>query len=346
MKITAELFEAFLKCPRKCWLRATGKAVGGNKYAEWVKTQDQSYRVSGIERLVEESSARRVATSPPAENLKTAKWRLATNLAIGSETNQNALEACIHGVERAPSEGRGKAAQFIPIRFTFTNKVGRDAKLLAAFDALVLSEALRRKVSVSKIIHGANYATLNVQTATLTAEVRKRIEQTVGMLSNQTPPDLILNRHCPECDFCKQCYRRAIDADELSLLANMSAKERQKLRSKGIFTVTQLSYTFRPRRRSKRLRDRREKYHHSLKALAIRERKIHVVGTPKLQIDGTPVYLDVEGLPERDFYYLIGLQIDNGDSAVQHSLWADTIGDEAKIWHSSSPSWKPLRSLY
>ena len=30
--------------------------------------------------------------------------------------------------------------------------------------------------------------------------------------------------------------------------AGMSAKERQKLRSKGIFTVTQLSYTFRPRR--------------------------------------------------------------------------------------------------
>ena len=52
----------------------------------------------------------------------------------------------------------------------------------------------------------------------------------------------------------------------------MSAKERQKLRSKGIFTVTQLSYTFRPRRRPKRLRDKREKYHHSLKALAIRRK--------------------------------------------------------------------------
>src|SRR5262249_39206852 len=288
MKITAELFEAFLKCPRKCWLRATGKAVGGNEYAEWVKTQDQSYRVSGIERLLEESSARRVATSPPAENLKTAKWHLATNLTVRSETNQNALEVCIHGVERAPNEHRVKAAQFIPIRFTFTNKIGRDAKLLAAFDALVLSEALRRKVSVSKIIHGGNYATLNVQTATLTGEVRTRIEQSVDMLSSETPPDLILNRHCPECDFYEHCWRKAIDRDELSLLASMSAKERHRLRSKGIFTVTQLSYTFRLRRRPKRLRDKREKYHHSLKALAIREKKIHVVGTPELQIDGTP----------------------------------------------------------
>jgi hypothetical protein len=73
-------------------------------------------------------------------------------------------------------------------------------------------------------------------------------------------------------------------------------------------------------------------YHHSLKALAIREKKIHIVGSPELKIEGTPVYLDVEGLPDRDFYYLIGLRIGNGDSAVQHSLWADTVEDEEKIW--------------
>jgi hypothetical protein len=112
----------------------------------------------------------------------------------------------------------------------------------------------------------------------------------------------------------------------------LSHKERKKLHGKGIFTVTQLSYAFRPRRRPKRLRDKREKYHHSLKALAIREKKIHIVGGPELKIEGTPVYLDVEGLPDRDFYYLIGVRIGNGASAVQHSLWADSVEDEGRIW--------------
>src|SRR6185295_770111 len=91
-------------------------------------------------------------------------------------------------------------------------------------------------------------------------------------------------------------------------------------------------YNFRPRRRPKRLRDKPERYHHSLKALAIREKKIHIVGCPELKIEGTPVFLDVEGLPDRDFYYLIGVRIGQGDAAVQHSLWADTFEDEAKIW--------------
>jgi predicted RecB family nuclease len=106
------------------------------------------------------------------------------------------------------------------------------------------------------------------------------------------------------------------------------------LNRKGIFTVSQLSYTFRPRGRIKRLAAKPEKYHHSLKALAIRERKIHVVGDPQLHIDGTPIYFDVEGLPDRDFYYLVGVRLE-GDQGVSHySLWADKAADEESIWTS------------
>jgi predicted RecB family nuclease len=142
-----------------------------------------------------------------------------------------------------------------------------------------------------------------VKTSALAGEVRKRIEKISALLSSPTPPDLVLNRHCAECEFQARCRKIAVEKDDLSLLACMSAKERQKLRSKGMFTVTHLSYTFRPRRRPKRQRDKREKYHHSLKALAIREQKIHIVGSPELKLEGTPVYLDIEGLPDRDFYY-------------------------------------------
>ena len=153
------------------------------------------------------------------------------------------------------------------------------------------------------------------------------------MLSSPTPPDLVLNRHCAECEFQARCRRNAIEKDDLSLLSGMTEKERKRLHSKGIFTVTQLSYTFRPRRRPRKLRDMREKYHHSIKALAIRENKIHVLGNSEFNAEGTPVYLDVEGLPDRDFYYLIGMRIGRGNSAVQHSLWAATVEDENGIWN-------------
>jgi hypothetical protein len=91
------------------------------------------------------------------------------------------MESNVHAVERLPSEGRGKPAQFIPIRFDPTNKPGKDAKLLLAFDALLLSEMLGQEVSLGKLIHGDDYSVLNVNTSTLTVEVRKHIDKIVAL---------------------------------------------------------------------------------------------------------------------------------------------------------------------
>ena len=159
------------------------------------------------------------------------------------------------------------------------------------------------------------------------------MQRIAELLATEAPSDLALNRHCLECQFRNHCRGKAIEKDDLSLLGDLSVKEREKLRNKGIFSVIQLSYTFRPRRRPKRLRHKAEKYHHALKALAIREKKIHLVGTPELKIEGgTPVYLDVEGLPSQDFYYLIGARVRNAEGARMHSFWAETVAEEGEIW--------------
>ncbi len=205
--------------------------------------------------------------------------------------------------------------------------------MLLGFEALALSGMLGRKIDLGRIVHGDEQATMKVKTDGPAGEVRKLTEKAAALLSGTSPPDLVLKRHCTECEFQARCGQKAIEKDDLSLLANLKEKERKKLNSEGIFTITQLSYTFRPRRRPKRLRDKREKYHHALKALAIREKKIHIVGTPELKIDGTPVYLDVESLPDRDFYYLIGLRVKTVDRVTQHSFWADGIADERKTWN-------------
>jgi predicted RecB family nuclease len=324
MTITADVFEAFLKCPTKCYLRSRGEVGTGNAYADWLRIQNESWRGEALKRLTPGNvPGESLGSSPAATNLKIGQWRFAIEYVVRSQN----LESRLHAVKRIPSEGRSKPVQFIPIRFIPTNKISRDDKLLLAFDALVLSELLGREVGIGKTTHGEDQATLTIKTSALADELRTRLKRINVILSNPAPPDLVLNRHCAECEFQTRCRQMALKTDDLSLLSGMSEKERKKLHAKGIFTVTQLSYTFRPRRRLTG-----EKYHHSLKALAIREKKIHVVGRPELTVDGTPVYLDVEGLPDCNFYYLIGVRIGNGESAIQHSLWAEVVEDEEKIW--------------
>jgi predicted RecB family nuclease len=332
MKITSDLFHAYLKCSTKCWLRATRELATENKYPEWVKAHNHSYRTTEVARLVAASPKSELAHSPNLKDVKTAKWRLASSLATNAQTDSNVLESELHAVQLVPAKGRGQSAYLIPIRFIFTNKLDKDDKLLLAFDAFTLSLSLGRDIRFGRIIHGDNHVTSKVKISPLVGEVRKRINKIAVLLASSTAPELILNRHCAECEFQTRCHKEAIQQDDLSLLSSMTAKERKKLNSRGTFTVKQLSFAFLPRRRPQKMRDKHERYHHSLKALAIREKKLHIAGRPELKIEGTPVFFDVEGIPDRDFYYLIGLRIGNGDSVVQHSLWADTAEDEAKIY--------------
>jgi predicted RecB family nuclease len=317
--ISSHLFEAYLECPTKCWLRAQNEPSTGNVYSEWARVRNETYRKEWLER--------RLAIAAEADR-KEATWRFAVDMRV----QVDGLECQIPAVERVRSEGHGRRVQFIPHRFEFSNKLTKQHKLMVAFDAVVLSEAMGRDIRLGKIIHGDRFATLNVKTSSLISEARMRIGSCAALAANTSPPDLVLNRHCGQCEFQGRCHKQATEKADLSLLGGMSDKERKKLHDKGIFTVTQLSYTFRPRRRRRHAQDRPEKYHHSLRALAIRKDKIHVVDVPDQKIEGTPVYLDVEGLPDRDFYYLIGVRVGNGDGVIQHGFWADDADGEKRIW--------------
>jgi predicted RecB family nuclease len=329
MAVTTDLVEAFLKCPTKCFLRARAEVQTGSAYADWLRTESDVFRSEGIKRLVAGVAADKCVTGTAAtESVRSAQWQLALDFVARSEN----LQCSCHAVERIPSAGRGRAAQFVPIRFVFSNKLSRHDKLLLAFDALVISKVLGREVTLGRIVYGDDHVTLNVKVSALKNEVEKLTDKIGVLISSPSPPDLILNRHCAECEFQARCRQKAIDKDDLSLLGSMTEKERADFNSKGIFTVTQLSFTFRPRRRPKELKDKRERHHYALKALAIREKKLHIVGSPEIKIVGTPVYLDVEGLPARGFYYLVGIRTKAGDSVVQHSLWADGPSDEGRIW--------------
>ena len=117
--ITSSVFEAYLKCPTKCFLGAHGEAGTGNLYADWVRTETESYRNSGLARLSQGFARDEIATGLTGEiDAKTAKWRLAVDFTAQAQR----IDTGIHAVERIPSPGRSKYALFIPIRFIFRNK--------------------------------------------------------------------------------------------------------------------------------------------------------------------------------------------------------------------------------
>ncbi len=326
--ITSKLFEAYLVCPTKCYLQSIGELAPGNDYTAWHDAWSESYRLNNIQQLLADQSNKISANPADPCRWKRESW----GFALSPIARAQNMEAAPHAVQRVSLIKPVKAIVFVPVHYVPENKLTKTHKLTAAFDAFVVSKAVGEKISTAIIIHGNRGSVFTVKAHVLSNVIRKTARQIDSLISASSSPDLILNRNCPTCGFWDLCKKKAVEKNELTLLANLPAKERARLNRKGIFTVSQLSFTFRPRRRIKRLAAKPEKYHHALKALAIRVKKIHVVGNPQLCIDGTPIYFDVEALPDRNFYYLVGIRVEDDRDISQQYFWADTESDEESIW--------------
>ena len=146
------------------------------------------------------------------------------------------------------------------------------------------------------------------------------------------PPPIVLNKHCPLCPFQRACQAQAEQEDSLSLLNGVTARVKRQYEKKGIFTVKQLSYLFKPRKRNKRSRKPPPVTHKlALQALAIRENKIYLQELPAVSRQPVELFVDIEGVPDRQCYYLIGVLVCQADTTTPYAFWADTAQEERHI---------------
>jgi predicted RecB family nuclease len=316
--ITREIFEAFLHCPTKSHLFCRPDVPDATPSREW-RPGEEYFQQKGSSRLRASVPDHEVYTgTPTAETIKRKIYRMI----LGYTALASGLRAHLHGLELVHANGARSLSvdQYVPIRFISAERISVAHRLLLAFDAHVFSQAASTPLPrIGKLVHGQEYSTTTVVLTPLYNKVRSVIAAIWAQQASPTPPPLVLNKHCAQCQYSSRCRQIATETDDLSLLAKINAKERQGYHDKGILTVKQLSYTFRPRRRVGKHR----KHEHALHALAIRTNQVHVIGPLTFTTEGTLVYFDVEGDPDRDLYYCIGLRFETGGVIVQRSYWAN-----------------------
>jgi len=339
--ITAAVFSAFVKCPTKAHLLAIGERPPGTFFADIEARMSSMYK---------------------------AKWRLcvgadvAEPLDFGQACRSPDYATVTHEVDcetanydfALPPHRPGHRQQrklkplvtFVPVLLSPWDKLDASESLMVCFGALALSQTTGTLANTGALIYGEGPRRKTVNIGEHVARTRQIIEAIEASRQGQKPPPLVLNRHCAVCDFQPRCRGLAVERDDLSLLTAMTGKERAKCNAKGISTITQLSYGYRPRRHKRIKPDAEDsaqsarraapvaKNDHKLKALAIKKNQIHVVGVPSLEFAGVPIFLDVEGMPDRDFYYLVGLRFESCGEKVEHSFWADGLDSERVIWEN------------
>jgi predicted RecB family nuclease len=148
-------------------------------------------------------------------------------------------------------------------------------------------------------------------------------------------PVVLLNKHCCLCQFKFQCESKAVHDDSLSRLNGVTSRKIRYYEKKGIFTVKQLSFLFKPRKRKKRLKNPPPAIHKiELQALAIRTGKIYIQELPTFSRQTTELFLDVESVPDQDFHYLLGLLICEEASICYIPFWANDFDTEIVMWQA------------
>ena len=247
---------------------------------------------------------------------------------IDSNLKSNELEAfCDLLVKVEGSSSVGKYS-YEPIIITGTHTPTKEQKIELFFASYILEKIQNRTpsigciLSVDKQIHRLRLKTLNVYNI-----IEPFILPLKGWIKRlpSKPPAVILNKHCPYCQFHASCREKAEKTDDLSLLDRMTTKTINKYHKKGIFTVTQLSYLFKPRRRNKKTKKPIIKHNLELQALAIRTEKTYIQDLLELTRKPVELFLDIEGIPDQNFYYLVGLLVCERDNIFYYPFWINSM---------------------
>jgi predicted RecB family nuclease len=331
--VTNDIFVSFLHCNRKAFLRSTGIPGQPTDIETVMLDLGQTFHRRALQAFLSPYSGQDILYDPPRLP-KVLKSPI--QVIVNATASADGLSSLIQAAERMKRIDQCSASIFVPVLFILNETISYADKMLLAFNALVLSSVQGVLPPIGKIVHGSTYKVLRCKIEPLIGEVQKLVAQIQAALAEGAEPKVRLNRHCNICEFRPDCQRLAEEADDLSLLRGMSEKEILKQKSRGVTTVTQFSYTYRPGRRGKRKTGKARKHDHALQAVAIRDKKVYVLDSPTVPRSGVALYLDIEGIPDRGFDYLIGLVAVVGDKTTTHFFWADDRTQEMAIWEACS----------
>jgi predicted RecB family nuclease len=327
-RITNEVAESYLNCKIKAYLKLNGHLGTRSAYEEFLLQNRQLVRQQAISKMIAKTARDQIGTDI---HLSTPSLQAGCSYVLDPILDDQPWLLRLDGLKRTDGTSNLGDFHYVPMLFHEGRVVGKAQKHLVELYGLLLSRIQGRHPATAIVWHGLECRASKIRLNSDTRQCERFWQDLVAITALPAPPSLILNDHCEICEFRRRCHVQAVQEDNLTLLRGMGEKEIKRNASRGIFTLTQLSYTFRPRRRPKWARAAPRPHSFALQALALRENKVYINGSPELKTSPLRVYLDVEGLPDDDFYYLIGLLIDDGTTQVSHSLWADSKAEQSDL---------------
>jgi predicted RecB family nuclease len=328
-KINKDVLESYLHCRYKGYLKLTRQQGTKSDYETSLAELRIEVRLNAISKVLARHPEHEVVQNI---SLTTFLSRRGPLYLFDATLEDDFQSLCFDGLKRVAGASKFGDFHYIPMLFYGGWQVRKQQKLLLQLYSLFLSKIQGRPSDSGIIWHSRECKATKVRLNPDRRKAEFLLQDLMEIGRSKSPPRLILHDHCQVCEFHQRCHAQALQEDNISLLRGMGTKEIKRLNRKGIFTVTQLSCTFLPRKKSKRAKRHSRNRYFALQAMAIRDRKIYVFGTPHLPVGSTRIYIDLEGDPDRAFVYLLGVIIDDGGREERYNFWANNECEEKLIF--------------
>lgn len=204
-------------------------------------------------------------------------------------------------------------------------KINQEYKKACTLKTLLLQQTLNQDIT--------HYQIITYDGILKKFKVSELKEKEINLIESDLENNSIKkSKYCNLCEYKSKCLSILKKRDDLRLLGSISESEVQKWNDKGYFSIHQLSYYYKPRKRSL-ITSTRSRYKYELKALSLRENKVYFTGDILFSNDDKSIYIDFETLPEENFVYLISAVIVRNDTIIKkYSFWANDIYQEEKTF--------------
>jgi len=327
--INDEIIESFVNCKYKAYRKLNSEHGIKTEFELLQEEQLSMGKTEFYKRLSEKYGENNLLKGYNfGKNRRVPRMDVIIQPTLRTETYQISFDA----IEINPDEKPNSKKIKIPILISPKEKISKIEKVFIAIKCVILSKTCGVEYEFGKIIYGSDLKTVKFKIEPFITEAKKTLNELHKISKGEFQPLIFHKNHCKTCEFQEACKMELLEKDDLGLLRRMREDDIKRYNSRGIFTVHQLSYTFRRRKISKRIKTRKHPFYFSLQALAIKEQKVYLYNMVDMPNTKTKVFIDMEGDSSGSFIYLIGILVIENGEIEKYSLWANDFDDEKEIF--------------
>jgi predicted RecB family nuclease len=241
--ITTDIVVAYAQCPRKAYLLLFSPDKGEpHEYVQILEQQRQANQEHSLNHLQQ--------THANVQPYSLENLRKGNKVLINAQLQVDGLAADCGVLTRVEGTSTFGKHSYEPTIFVGTHSISKEQQLELSFVGYVLEQLQSMLPAAGRII-GMDGTSHTIKLDHHAKALRPLLEPLHEWITidEPKPPPIVLNKHCPLCPFQRLCLAQAEQEDNLSLLDGVTARVMQQYERKGIFTVKQLSYLFKPRKR-------------------------------------------------------------------------------------------------